>query len=362
MLTDIDIKKLSNIKKYKKKLSIKGFTLVEILITIGVIGIIAAVIIPAVVQNVQDYTFAKAKENSLMKITEATKEMKSNDVLSGHTTNASFVDEFEKYMAVLKRCTSTDLDGCFVSTFKTAEGYTVDTSTLTSGSILNSNNISDGVIGLMLKNGTTMLFSLKDETKDPTGCARIDPYNNATDTTGCMSFLYDINGRGGPNIMGKDIGSISVSDLGCGGIKTADGTCFSGAFTPTPMTLAACNAAVAAGTLGITACSAASDYWAGAVSACGGVSKMPSLSQINELANYLYGVSNCGSSVDCGTALNYTKSSSAGLPSLGTFSVFSSTETSSTTVGIRTFYATYSRRSNTGNRNYAGGKAFCIGN
>ena len=55
-----------------------------------------------------------------------------------------------------------------------------------------------------------------------------------------------------------------------------------------PMTLEECNQAVSEGKLGITACSYSSDYWAGAVKACGGVQNMPTQAQLEQLAAYIY--------------------------------------------------------------------------
>ena len=55
-----------------------------------------------------------------------------------------------------------------------------------------------------------------------------------------------------------------------------------------PMTLEECNQAVSEGKLGITACNYNSDYWAGAVRACGGVQNMPTQAQLEQLAAYIY--------------------------------------------------------------------------
>lgn len=348
--------------KQKKIVLIKSaFTMAEMLITIGVIGIVAAVIIPAVNQNVQDYIFSKAKENSLMKITEATNQMKSNDVLAGYTTNSSFVDEFEKYMVVVKRCTSSNLAGCFPQKIKDSSGTEIDIATLTTGDKLGSNNIVDNTIALMLKNGTTMLFSLRDIAKVPTDCARIDPFNNTSNTTSCMSFLYDINGFKGPNVMGKDIGSISTPALACSGVRISDGTCFASAVTPTPMSLADCQAAVAAGTLGITTCSFDGDYWAGAVAHCGGISKLPTITQLDRLADQLYNITGCPAAGSCGTALDYTKAAKVGLPSSGSFEIWANyASTNGTDAYGRNYNATSSNRYNS-YRNRTIRRVICIG-
>ena len=196
-----------------------AFTLAEVLITLSIIGVVAAITIPQLVKNMNDYAFGKSRDVTLLKITEATNQMKSNDVLSGYTTNASFADEFQKYMKINKRCDSSTLVGCFPAKFKTASGQDIDTTTLTTGTQLGDNNISGNTIALMLANGTSVLFTLRDSTKVSGACDRIDPTDNQTNTTGCMSFLYDINGLGSPNVMGKDIGTVNVTLSTCDGVK-----------------------------------------------------------------------------------------------------------------------------------------------
>lgn len=335
-----------------------AFTLAESLITVGIVGVVAAIIIPAVMQNVQDYAFAKAKENSLMKIKEATSEMKSNDVLAGYTTNSSFVDEFEKYMTVVKRCDSSNLGGCFATTFKKANGSSLNISTFSSGTGLSPKNIADNTIGLMLKNGTTILFSLRDSTKVGTACDRIDPVNNTSDTTGCMSFLYDINGFKGPNQIGKDIGNINA--LTCA--LELGSTCFGSAFTPPTMTQSECLARKSE--LGIIDCQYNPDYWAGAVSVCGHASKMPTESQMADLANYFLNISTCSesqavlSTAGCTGTLNYAKAVSLGLPASGSFGIWAVEHGGGRYGYVRDFTSTSSDRSyDHRNKSY---KAVCL--
>jgi len=201
----------------------KGFTLAEVLITLTVIGVIAALTIPQLVKNMNDYAFTKSKDVTLAKITEATNQMKSNDDLAGYTTNDAFVAEFQKYMKITKICDSTTLVNCFPAKFK-AGTEDIDTTTLITGTKLGASNIADNTIAMMLANGTSILFTLRDSTKVAGACDRIDPTDNQANTTGCLSFLYDINGRGAPNVIGKDIGTVNATISTCDG-KIIGGLC-----------------------------------------------------------------------------------------------------------------------------------------
>lgn len=46
----------------------KGFTLAEVLITLTVIGVVAAITIPQLVKNMNDYAYGKSKDNFDLKI------------------------------------------------------------------------------------------------------------------------------------------------------------------------------------------------------------------------------------------------------------------------------------------------------
>ena len=137
-----------------------------------------------------------------------------------------------------------------------------------------------------------------------------------------------------------------------------NGTCYATApFVPTPMTYEECAGenATSAGTntkagtyaqsLGIKNCFYANDYWAGAVKACGGVSKMPTMAQVAEIANYIYGTTDIGAkTTKTGITMDQTKATSLGftLSSSNAFSVWSGEEYSESSAYNRRFTPTYS--------------------
>ncbi len=57
------MKNLSENKSYKITRLKNGFTLSEVLITIGIIGVVAVITIPALISNVQNYVKSKRVEN-----------------------------------------------------------------------------------------------------------------------------------------------------------------------------------------------------------------------------------------------------------------------------------------------------------
>ena len=193
----------ANFKKFNMG-KIRGFTLAEVLITLGIIGIVAAFTLPALLSNVTQYVFASAQDMALKKITEATDDMKTNDVLAGYATTDDFVDEFSKYIKIGRRCTSAKLNECFTPVIKTSSGTTINVSTLTTGVKLGQLAYTSPTVGVGLADGTSLLLGF-----DP-NCTRIDPINNTTSTTACMAIVYDTNGSGQPNQIGRDIQTLNA--------------------------------------------------------------------------------------------------------------------------------------------------------
>ncbi|MFA7659461.1 MAG: hypothetical protein WCY19_08520, partial [Candidatus Gastranaerophilaceae bacterium] len=180
-----------------------AFTIAEMLITLGIIGVVAAYVIPTVMTDIMQHAFTQSKDLAIKKITEATNQMKTNDVLSGYATTEAFADEFQKYMKITKRCTTATLDQCFAPTIKDGKQI-ININTLTTGAKLGQSTFTNNTIGLQIVNGTNIILSYKPN------CERIETWDNTTSTTGCLAMLYDINGFGKPNKLGQDIGGVNV--------------------------------------------------------------------------------------------------------------------------------------------------------
>ena len=115
------------------------------------------------------------------------------------------------------------------------------------------------------------------------------------------------------------------------------------------------------GDLGIEGCNYESDYWAGAVKACGGVSKMPTEAQLNDIANYVYNTTGI-SGYKTGLTLDYDKVAELGFTaSSGShFSVWSGEEYSSKFAYYRYFNPTNTGWDDTA-RNLSLQQAVCLG-
>ena len=342
---------LSNLVPMKRN----AFTLAEVLITLGIIGVVAAITIPTLITNNQEKSFDSSATVFERKLGEALKVMNSQMTLAGHESTESFVDELSKHFKITRVCDNDELLNCFEEQVFWGSGTTtpeaVDMSAIkTSKNFGQTDWQETNVVGVQFANGTNALIAYnKDATQDPYSNEIIALSGSSNGKSGSVSLgttalaiLYDTNGAKAPNQSAKDLRSINISKLGKNCFAEANGVCLSMAgFAPTPVSKAECEAMMS--THGIKSCNSEPDYWAGAVKQCGGVNKMPNASQLAQIANYIYGTTEIGpETYKNKITMNTTKTSSLGLPSSGEFYIWSNIENSSGNAERRNFSPTYS--------------------
>ncbi len=342
-----------------------AFTLAEVLITLGIIGIVAALTLPAFISNVQGRIQAKRVENINQKLSKVTDKMAVQSGLIGYPDTMAFVQEMKKHMSIAKVCDNSHLSECWgtteVDVGKDKPWEIAKTKTAKNLKI-NSDNWAD-TVGIVTADGTPMILSYDKECNfdvNNTGL-QFDKSSGKSNSLACISGVFDWNGGSKPNKLGDDVLMLGMaSGLGNNCAFEVGSTCYTAPFTPTPMTLAECEAQK--DNLGIKGCSYNTDYWAGAVKQCGGVSKMPTMAQLADLASQLYvGNPTIGAKEDKEHIQFDTNSSTA--KSLGltpSFYLWSGREYSSSYAYSRYFYTTYSSW-NANNRNYSYNQAVCLG-
>jgi prepilin-type N-terminal cleavage/methylation domain-containing protein len=192
----------------------QAFTLAEVLITLTVIGVVAALTMPALMQNWQEKSYSTAKEVFDRRLEEATRQMNVNEALTGYTTTETFVDELKRYLKILQVCPS-DPSSCFAPAITNSDGSeTVEAKDLKNSSNLNEGNWGTKALGIGLINGYTAILSYNPD------CPVLDIGASGAQTTSCLSLIYDINGKAKPNKLGKDVYTLNANPFNtCGGIK-----------------------------------------------------------------------------------------------------------------------------------------------
>ena len=176
-----------------------GFTLAEVLITLGIIGIVAAMTIPTLISKNQKRVIeAKLKEDYSI-IQQVIKSNESNDVdmsmllQDGNTDSQKewFETYFAPYMKYSHVCYETK--GCWQNN---------KTKLLTGATVANDRpgyGIGAGIVSVTLNNGTNITMDVWS------GTNQMRDYFGINYTQTGMSIFIDANGDSGPNVVGKDI-------------------------------------------------------------------------------------------------------------------------------------------------------------
>ena len=330
-----------------------AFTLAEVLITLGIIGIVAALTLPAFISNVQGRIQAKRVENINQKLSKVTDKMAVQSGLIGYPDTMAFVQEMKKHMSIAKVCDNSHLSECWgtteVDVGKDKPWEISKTKTAKTLKIGEPDNWAD-TVGIVTADGTPMILSYDKECNfDPNNTGlQYNQSSGKSNSLVCLSGVFDWNGGAKPNKLGDDVITLGMaSGLGNNCAFEVGSTCYTAPFIPTPMTKAECEAEKS--TLGIKECCPADvcnneDYWTGAVKQCGGVSKMPTMAQLAELASQMYvGNPSIGAMEDKSNIQydpNSPVSKSLGLTPY--FSLWSGEEYSSNNAYRRNFDTTYS--------------------
>lgn len=183
-------------------LCIKAFTLAEVLITVGIIGIVAALTLPALITNIKQQGYVSSLRETAALLSQAgvnILQKNGESFVPVCTSDQAFADALSSELSVIKTCASNqDIGECWHSglNYKQLNGNLAVTNSCTSTSCYNA----DSTYRLVLKNG--VLLALKTRPTPSAGWAGdsgIFP-NNA------IGFIsVDINGFKEPNQIGRDI-------------------------------------------------------------------------------------------------------------------------------------------------------------
>jgi prepilin-type N-terminal cleavage/methylation domain-containing protein len=258
----------------------KAFTLAEVLITLAIVGVVAALVIPGLIQNWQEKAYSTAKDVFNNRLEEATRQMNVNEALTGYSTTEAFVNELKKYMKILQVCPS-DPSGCFAATVTNSDGSkTVETKDLKNSSDLNEGEWGTKALGIGLINGYTAILSYNPE------CSIDDITAPGSQTTSCLSLVYDINGKAKPNKIGKDVYTLNANIFNsCSGIKVGSLCISSSKESYSPIDTCDGTSEYDKDYTSSVSSNCSNNYWAGAKKACDDIGmRLPTVSELNSLA------------------------------------------------------------------------------
>ena len=205
----------------------KGFTLSELLLSLFIVGVVAVLSVPVLLNNVNNKTFATQIKNM-----SATIEQLAQDQMVLHKTrdlnNTDFADPEtlvnDNNFLIVKSCTNPTSDDSIKNCWKTKSGVEgrVKYKKLSGGDY---SSTQGGLPTLetarrgssaILKNGATIKYMLASSTSIS---------NVPEDVIGY--FVVDVNGSDKPNIIGRDLFGFYITRKGKvigGGIETPSHT------------------------------------------------------------------------------------------------------------------------------------------
>ena len=344
-----------------------AFTLAEVLITLAIIGVVAAITIPSLVKNYNEKAWESGQKVFENRLLVATRQMNTEEKLAGYSSTMDFVNELKKYIKITRVCDNDNITKCFnKEVIWSADEEPVDMSKVTDASAFGLDWETD-TVAVQFANGVNAVIAYNPN-------ATQDPYNNQfAATSKSMAILYDLSGNKNPNTNGKDIKNINVDQLagveGCLIPELKDTMCITKIISPEEygyLSYSECTEAKNNGEIDVDACDNGSDYFAGAVKACGGKKEnLPNQAQLTQLAEYIYDGSSINSSGwtnPTDKAMNTTKASQflSASPYSSYFYVWSGHESGSGLADGRSFYST-STNLNSNGCDSNDGLAVCLG-
>lgn len=180
-----------------------AFTLAEVLITLGIIGIVAEMTIPTLVQNTQEKVIVVSLKKAYSVLTQAYI-MTVNDngtpnswaLSEDYAGSKVIMDNFAKYMNVIKRCDAEV--GCFPQGTYKLENSTTDWHDFYSSVVVPKAQLADGSIILV---------------SSYANCNGIYGTSAALQNV-CGWIGVDVNGAKKPNALGRDFFAFHLTETG----------------------------------------------------------------------------------------------------------------------------------------------------
>ena len=219
-----------------------GFTMAEILLSLTIIGVVAAITLPSLTGNINERTWNTQRKALYARFSQAIALMpalngygtletvsdSSGSTSIEDTAAEAFITEgLSKVLKINNICDSEHIEDCgLASQITTLNGSTISTpetmSALNSKMLKGNDNYygtpfsylnakaaafetqnGESIVAFYNQNCRTEYLNQEILTND--GNAFGFPHSNM-----CVNFIYDLNGNKGPNTVGKDIGIMTV--------------------------------------------------------------------------------------------------------------------------------------------------------
>ena len=275
-------------KSYTMTIEKSAFTLAEILITLAVIGVVAALTLPGLIQNHNEKAWSTAKDLTEKKFVEATRRMNVDGVMSGAANNTeNFMEYLKKYLKIIKTCDNTELKNCYAPSMILTgkKEQNIDITSLKTAGNLGQKEWNTNTMGFVIADGTTVIMAYNP------ACPQVDVFSSEAQNgqLDCLALLIDVNGKKGPNKIGKDIvlenAMISDCDISLGSL----GICMGGSTFFQSTSINTCSNSADKIYDDVQTGYCGENRWAAAKKKCMAQGmRLPTMAELAQIATYIY--------------------------------------------------------------------------
>ncbi len=182
-----------------KKPALKAFTLSEVLITLGIIGVIAAMTIPTLIANYQKTQYVTQLKKAYSQMNQVLQQMAIDngtigDISSYFGTTTQAGEAIASHYKVIKNCGMETGQGCFATFNINYDGTGSSTSDVDNSTNFFKFITADG-----------MTFTVYSYNSDCSTTRGINVTNSPLYANTCGSVYIDVNGTKKPNYLGRDV-------------------------------------------------------------------------------------------------------------------------------------------------------------
>lgn len=202
-----------------------GFTLVEVLITLSIVGVVAAITLPALINGVGDKEYAQrlsvavsSVENAMgnMLVKESATTLFDTDAWVNRATKSAFAGYIGQYLNTTGYVDKT------VANYYSLGPFAINTKG-EAGSAVTIGDENSYIIEM--KNGIAMIINTNAESSVDTATQNAIISKGGSLFNVAAEVYFDVNGKSEPNILGRDIFAFKLGEDGIlypyGGIDVA---------------------------------------------------------------------------------------------------------------------------------------------
>ena len=197
-----------------------GFTMPEVLITLGIIGIVAVIMLSLMQRASQEKAYEAGRKKALATIGEVGRMLAAQDEMRDSSNAQNFVEgKLKTKLSIVKTCAHNKLQNCGlpskIKVLKSLNSTETETINMpkSMSELYQYNGPQSGFnstsYGFLMVNGFAINLFYNPNCSTANVYFKNSGLHNAANTI-CINAIYDMNGLKAPNEVGKDIGIVTV--------------------------------------------------------------------------------------------------------------------------------------------------------